>query len=305
MNAIYDYNYWANALKGNFGAVHDGHPQCGFYKRRTSKGGSFAIVAIWVDANGDLTAFENGKTVNPDDVWTWVCRAPITEEIYRRVERGEGWPDAIETIIGSNNPPPDEAAKDEIQSVVDAALASLAAPIISQNDCDRIANHRDRLAKIFKEQESKRKAEKQPHLDAGSAVDAQYAPVLDKIKSTGEKVKAAITKWLLGESDKAKALAAQQYKAEQDAIAAAKENGQPEPTPIAIAEIVRPKAGTVGRTVALRTYKSASIVDYGKALAAVSENQEIKDLVQTLADRAARADIAMAGCEIKIEQRAA
>ena len=304
------YQYWTEALSGNFGAVHDGHPQCGFFKRRVNKGGDFNAIAIWEEADGKIVAAETKidmsvKMVSADEIWTWVCRSPISEADYRRIERGEGWPDAIEQLIGHNNPPSDEAKSDEIQSAIDAALAQLEKPIVSQTDCDLIANHRDRLSRLWTAQEKQRKEEKQPHIDAGKDVDDLFNPVLGKIKDAGEKLKSALTKWMIAEKKKADDLALEQRKRDDEARRIAVQNNQPEPEIVAAPEPLKPKAGTVGRTIALRTFKSAVIIDYAMALVAVANNTEIKELVQTLADRAARADIALAGCEIKSEQRAA
>lgn len=298
------YEFWQNALAGKFGAVHDGHPQPGFYKRRAGKNGPWNAVAIW-ESNRTMLAVEGGKPVDPAEIWTWVCSHPISEETYRRVERGDGWPDAIEEMIGSNNPPADEAAVDEVDSAIAAALLALGSPVEIQADCDRLANHRDRLAKLYKDREEKRKAEKQPHMDAAKAVDDRFNPILAKIKDAGDKLKRAITAWLLKEEERAKAEALAKLRAEEEARKAAAAANLPPPAPEPTPEIARPKAGTMGRATALRTFKSAVITDYAKALAHFAESAEVKALIQTLADRAARADLAVPGCEIKTERKAA
>jgi hypothetical protein len=284
------YQYWMDALNGNFGAVHDGHPQLGFFKRRhknKADGVSWTAVAIW-SQDGIIHAVDGGKTVDASEVWVSCCERPITEEVYRRVERGEGWPDAIESLIGNNNPPAAEAEADEILSAINAALEQLKTPVASQTDCDRLANHRERLSKLYKAQEEKRKKEKQPYMDAAKAVDEGYRPILARIEEAGTKIKKAITAWLLKEEQKRRDEAAK-------AVAKGEE----------IKPVETPKAGTTGHVTALRTYKSATITDYSKALQFFSENAEVKGLIQTLADRAARTDIAVPGCEIKIEKRAA
>lgn len=298
------YAYWMDALKGNFGPVHDGHPQPGFYKKKADKNGNWNAVAIWMEGDTAL-AVEAGKTIDANDIWTWVCQKPIAEEVYRRVERGEGWPDAIESLIGDNNPPADEADADEVESACKAALDAASKPITSQTDADRLSNHKDRLAKLYKAKEAERTLEKKPHLEAGAFVDAKFRPVLTMIEETGKLVRAILTKWLNAEQARIDAESAAQAKADREAREAAEKANLPPPEPVAVVEPVRVKAGTAGRSVALHTYKSAIIKDYAKALAAVADNAEIKALVQTLADRAARADIALPGTEIKLEKRAA
>ena len=119
-----DYEYWQNALAGNFGPVHDGEPHCGFYEARNKKAGTRQACAIWRNADGLLTATQDGRPVDPNDVWTWICRTPIKEDVFRRVERGEGWPDAIEELIGHNNPPQAEAETDEVEAAVKSATTA-------------------------------------------------------------------------------------------------------------------------------------------------------------------------------------
>lgn len=298
------YQYWMAALKGNFGPVHDGHPQPGFYKKKADKNGNWNAVAIWME--GDTTlAVEAGKTVDANDIWTWVCEKPITEEVYRRVERGEDWPDAIESMIGDNNPPADEAEADEVENACKAALEAAKHPITNQTEADRLGNHRDRLAKLYTAKEKERKDEKEPHLEAGRQVDAKFKPILAKVEEAGKTVKATLTKWLVAEQARINAEAAAKAKADEAARQAAIAANKPPPEPAPVQEVARPKVGTSGRATALRTFKSARITDYAKALEAVANNQEIRELVQTLADRAARADMALPGCEIISEQRAA
>ena len=304
MNTSYDY--WRNALQGNFGSVHDGDPHPGFYRFRV-KGGPDEPVAIW-PLDGEMVAYRNGRKVDAAEIWSWVCRNPIDEAIYRSVyEKGEPWPDAIEELIGrgSNNPPTDETAADEVKAAVDAAMAELAKPLTDQAGCDRLANHRDRLAKMYKAKEGERKEAKQPHMDAAAAVDARFKPVLAIIEEAGAKLKTAITAWLLKEEQRRREEAIAEARRQEEAAKAAAAANLPPPEPQPLPEVERPKAGTAGRATALRTYKSAVITDYAAALAHFANHDEVKAVVQALADRAARADIAAPGCEIKTDRRAA
>ena len=279
-----DYTYWRNALKGKFGPVHDGDPQYGFYRMRTDDKKGWRRVAIWSGNNETLAALD-GKLYDADSLWTWVCEKPITEELFRQIEQGLPWPDLI---LSSNNPPADEVEADEIQSAIDAALDALGKPVDSQEACDLIANHRDRLAKLWAAQEAARKAEKQPFIEAGRQVDAKYGEVLTKIKDVGEKLKFVITKWLKAVEIKAIAEA-------QKAIA----KGDDIVTPMSSA-----KAGTTGRVMSLRSVKSAEIQDYSQALAHFAMHPEVQALVQALADRAAKSNIPVPGCIIVTERKA-
>lgn len=301
------YTYWRNALAGNFGPVHDADPQAGFYRARNKKAGKDDPVAIWFNEAGEPLALRWGVGISADDVWTHACKTPITEEVYRGVIASGHWPDDIDVPrnSGSNNPPPGAEDADEIQSAIDAALAELAKPAETQTDCDRLANHRDRLAKLYKAQEQERKDKKQPHMDAAKAVDEAYKPVLSKIEEAGNKIKKAITAWLLKEEARRRAEALEQMKRDEEARKAAAAANQPTPQYTPVHEVERPKAGTTGRATALRTYKSAVITDYSAVLNYFGQTAEVKELIQSLANRAARAGIPVPGCEVKEERSAA
>lgn len=301
-----NYTYWTNALAGNFGPVHDGEPQLGFYRQRV-KHGTDKPIAIWHDS-GTTYAVAGGAGVDPNEIWTYVCRNPITEVVYRAVaERGEPWPDAIEDMIGRSNAPvnPREAEQDEINSAVEAALAALKEPVKDQAAADRLGNHRDRLSKLWKAQDEKRKAEKQPHTDAAKAVDEAYKPMLGRIEEAGTKIKAALTVWLTAEDRRRREEQAAEFRRQEDARKVAQAANLPPPEPAPLPEVERPKVGTAGRATALRTYRRAEITDYAKALAHFSETKEVKELIQELANRCARAQIDIPGCSIIEERRAA
>ena len=103
----FNYTYYRSALKGVFGPVHENDPQCGYYRMRRGRGGPWIPVAIWREATGgdqNSAISDSGKLVclvdgierDPFEVWTWVCRYPVTYETYVAVaERGEAWPEDL------------------------------------------------------------------------------------------------------------------------------------------------------------------------------------------------------------------
>jgi hypothetical protein len=63
---------------------------------RQGKNGPWLPVAIWYDDSGTLLCLKAAIHVNPHDVWTWVCRNPVSYEMYVSVaEAGKGWPDDV------------------------------------------------------------------------------------------------------------------------------------------------------------------------------------------------------------------
>ena len=95
-----EYAYWRQALAGRFGPVHANDPRPGFYRQRLigPRDEFWTPVAIWRDESG-LVALkhayivEQPLTVPAEDIWTFCCEHPITEEAYRAVaERKQPWP---------------------------------------------------------------------------------------------------------------------------------------------------------------------------------------------------------------------
>jgi len=102
------YNWWRNALKGEFGPIYESDPQPGYYRMRKGKGGPWVPVAIWAEpaefaAPSDLNSsglrlncLVGGLDRDAHEVWTWCCRYPVSYEAYVAVaERGEGWPEDL------------------------------------------------------------------------------------------------------------------------------------------------------------------------------------------------------------------
>ena len=139
MNAVHpDYAYWTNALAGTLGPVHDGDPQCGFYRRRFAKDAPFVPVAIWRGEDGFI-ALVDGKSADASDIWTWVCDKPITEAEYHKVMGGEGWSDEPRAAAVPSNMPADpfEALKIEFAAEQEIADELLAKPVTEQAHADQ------------------------------------------------------------------------------------------------------------------------------------------------------------------------
>ena len=96
--------------------------------------------------------------------------------------------------IGHNNPPPHEAfalAADDLLTLVSDTLDGSTVETDEQEAA--VANLLDQARQLGKDAEAKRKAEKQPHLDAGRAVDEAYKPVLAKVNAVADEIKDKLT----------------------------------------------------------------------------------------------------------------
>lgn len=81
------YRWHQRAVRGEAPPVHEGLPECGWFKARLVKGGPWVPVRIWCEreicpATGELTAPEvlrceaDGMRRDPANVWTFLT--PIT-----------------------------------------------------------------------------------------------------------------------------------------------------------------------------------------------------------------------------------
>ena len=112
------YRWHHTAMTKGRTAVHDGDPQCGWFKRRLVKGGPWVPARIWleqsVDENDELDADEVyrcevcGKERDPYDQWTWLANNPITEEEFNymtELREWAGWNEVTsEPLYNPNRP---------------------------------------------------------------------------------------------------------------------------------------------------------------------------------------------------------
>lgn len=301
-SAANDYTWWRNALKGIVGPITADEPMAGFYrgKRRDKQTGAvtFQAIAYWYK-DGALHCHVNQSPVDDQrarEIWPYVSKSPITDQVYFAVVRdGKPWPDLNEAVIGHNAAPVEDdadAIRDRIEDLAREAERMIKAGAAESED---IVNQASDLANTFGELQTKiaalHKVEKQPHLDAGRAVDAKWFGLRDRAADLKSRLKAVVvTPFLKKKDDEARA-----------ARIAAVQTGKP------VEEIpqTRVVAGSSKRSTALRTYVSAKIVDRDKLLDSLKEHPELNALLQNIADKAAKSKIALPGCEIIEERRAA
>jgi len=294
--------YWQSRLEGIPLPMHPDDPQAGFYRipRKEHYGArrTFTPVAYWPGENGQLNCRVGDTDVPPMtamEIWTRVGNHPVTEEAYRAVaERGEPWPDEHELVPMGHNLPPEnlhsfEGLTDAVENLAREALVRLdGPPIEDQDEADRLANLADRLAELWKKAEELRKAERREHDEALKAIQQKWLPLLTKAESYKNLKFRLLTPWLK------KLETAQQQEAEAAAAAGA---------PPA-AEARRPRAGTRGRAMSLKSQKRAEITDFEACLAFFKGSEDLRGTVQMLANRAVRAGITVPGTQVIEEQQA-
>lgn len=318
------YTYWRNALAGNFGPVHDGDAQNGFYRKRESKDGGFLPVAIF-DHEGGKVALLNGKVTDPGALWSWVCDKPITEAAYTRATAGEGWADEPPKPKLSNLPDdPCEALTIEFAAEREIAEEFLKQPVTAKDQADQVAVLTKRLSTIKGKATDLHKVEKQPSLDEGRLVDDKWRSLKEEPDTLSKKLKRHLDAYLLEQDRLERKRQAEarteaerkQREAEEAAkTAAATGNGEDEAEAERAAEAAQQAereaaarnatAGRTGAKVALRTFVSATITDFDALLMALKDRPEIQECVQTLANRAAKSGVALPGMQITEDRRAA
>ncbi|MBY5692009.1 hypothetical protein HFO41_24820 [Rhizobium leguminosarum] len=335
------WDWWSKALAnpreiGKSLPVHDGDAQQGYYRTRF-KDKPWEPVAIWFE-DGKWLAMRGEHQVDASDIWNFACRNPITYEAYTKAIEGAGWDDEPEApAIGHNLPSdPFEALQVEFAAEREQAEAFMKKPITTQAEADRAAIWSKRLSTIAKKATDLHKVEKQPHLDAGRNVDNKWRELKEEPDAISKKLKRHMDAFLQEEARKererqaAARLEADRIQREADAARVAAEKAAAindnDAAAIAaqnnaIAEAERlaqqaaaaereaqarnASAGRTGAKVSLRTFVFAEITDFDALLMALKDRPEIKEVVDTLANRAARSGVELAGMAIRSEQRAA
>jgi len=310
-----DYTYWQNALRGEFGPVHDEPCRPGFWRKRVSRGGAFVPVAVWVEG-GSLVAIVDGRQTEPDgSLWSYICRYPVTEEAYRqRVETGR-WPDEDAAVtesleppsVGHNNPPTDPA--EILSGQIDAALTGVDgyAEISDDETASRAQSLRSRLLELSGLADKTREAEKKPHLEAGRAVDAKFKPLVDKAKAGADLIRKALSAHETRKDQARRAAEAARLNAEQEAAAArakAEAAGKPAPKPVAPpppapVPVQTRVAGAYGRAASIKTIKVCTVTDQDAAYGFLRTHKELVDLIAKLAQRAVDAGYSVPGTTVE------
>lgn len=310
--------------------MHEGDPRQGYYRTRF-KGGQWEPVAIWFE-NDQWHAMRGERMVDPADAWNFCRTHPVSYEAYQKAIEGAGWDDEPPApSIGHNLPAdPFDALKLEYEAEKEQAEAFMRTPITTQDQADKAGIWAKRLTAIKSKAEGLHKVEKQPHLDAGREVDNKWRALKEEPDTLAKRLKAHVTPFMQEqqriERERQEAARREQERLHREAEEAARKAAEAEKAPEAErqaaeaeakrleqeasakakeAEARNVTAGRTGARVALRTFVSARITDYDKAVKALSTHPEMKALVETLANRAVRAGHEIDGVERVEEQRAA
>jgi hypothetical protein len=293
------WSFWQKALKGNFGPMAEGQPEQGYYRTRF-KGQKWEPVAIWWDdeSNGWL-AYRSGKEVDPAEVWNFCRTHPISHADYEAALQGKPFPDEDAVVAdqvasaGHNSGEIDES--EELKDQIAAALAGMDAYKTISDDATaaRALSLRNRLNELSNQADKVRVKQKEPHLEAGKAVDAKWQPLVKSAKEGANKVRDAIGSW---ETVKLQAQRKREREIEQARIAAedAARAAEPQaglalaPAPVAPVEAApAPIKPTYGKAASVQVKTVLGDVTDWMALAGyMIEHPTMQDTLRQLAQRA-------------------
>lgn len=294
-----DFTWWSEALAGRRTAIEVNTPQPGYYKLKRKADGASVPISYWMDTKtGEPRCHIDGKdcdAVRAVEVWPYASKCPVSRDDYiERLNSGK-WPGEHAAVVGHNAAPPDDSLDAIAERIADLgreAEKMIAAGAAAGDDTSDQASD---LANTLGELEAKcttlHRAEKEPHLEAGRACDRKWFGLRDHAADLKRRLKAVVvTPWLT------------KKKEESDrAVAAAIATGAP------IETISAPKitAGSSKRSTALRTHYRAEVEDRAKLLDHLKDHPDVVAAIQKIANAAAQKKIALPGCKIIAEQKAA
>jgi hypothetical protein len=317
-----DYQFWRDALAGKTVTITEAEPQPGYYKLR-NKSGDWVPVAIW-RKDGELVARVASEARDPHDIWTWCAKSPVSKDEAKAAFETGRWPsDAPD--VGHNSE--DVALADLIRDYAERALAWLQKTGIKDTQTkDMAANYRAKLLDLKKQADAERETEKRPHLEASRAVDAKFKPLVEEADSAANELRDALTRYMREEEARLEAERRAKWEQERAAVEAARREVEaqrakqmaqdpiaamtsPEPDlPLMPAEPEPVKVqagGQRGRKTGLRTVTRYVVNDHAAALAFFANSDDVKELVQKLAERASKAGVTVPGVETVTEKVAA
>lgn len=295
------YTFWRRSLAGHKMPMHEGDIESGFYRRR-EKNGVDSAVAYWRDEHDQQRCALNGRSIQLDQAienWTFVCDKPVSHADYEHRMKEGRWPNDNPVLtdldtrgtdapgIGHNLPQPDYSRTGIFATLGTAEAEAITilnrGPAKTKEAADHASDTANVLGEISKHIVEHHKTDKAPVLAEGRRIDAVWFPMRDKANDLKSKLKLrVVTPWQV-----------QATREQEAALAAAQAEGA-DTTGLER----KIKSGSLRRSTALKTIKSARIEDYDATLAHFAKHPEISELVQRLADRAVRAGISVPGTAV-------
>lgn len=305
------YQWYWDQLAGKAVAVDHNTPMSGCYRsqykdKQTGEITLNAYVYWYVD--DQLYCLRNGKLMDEQrarETWPYVALKAISQEMVDAFMETGRWPDESEAShadrqvmksTDDNAPDPTSIAgltarltalEAEAKTLLNAGAAK------DKPTADRAADLANTIAGLATTMEAKRVAEKQPHLDAGRAVDRTWQPLVARADAAKGNLKVKVVNpWLTAENKRiSEETAAKQAELLRTAEEARRNNAPP--PDVVTAPIVPPKpvtAGSFGRRVHSQAQWSGLIEDRLKFLAHCKDHPYITEALEKIAAQYAKGE---------------
>lgn len=301
------YTWWRDALEGKVGPLSADDPMPGFYrsKRLNKQTGDVNLfpVAYWYD-KGTLRCLVDNAVVDDmraRELWPFVSQHPVSHDAYLHAIKTGEWSDVHRIETPQDAPADaDECAALKTQISAGQIDAAQYATIEDDETAKRAQSLRSQLLAFRATAEKAHKKEKEPHLEAGRAVDRRWFPLRDMAEDAAKKIARALGAW---EDIKRNAARAAAERAEQEKLLA-DVAGKPAPEPPK-SNVPTPSAqikGGGGRAAAVKVAKIVTVTDEFAVFAFFKGDADLSALLQKLAQRGVDAGLPVPG--ITIEEKA-
>lgn len=317
--------WWRQALAnpsaiGKALPVHENDVMQGYYRTKNRAGG-YDPVAIWYDEDDNLLAYRAGREVDAHEVWTFVCRQPVTYEAYQAAVETGRWPDDDPVVAAQVAPPVPGHNSGDVDDLeimrdqIDAAKAGAKAyaKIADDETLTKAQSLRSRLNELSGEADKKRDALKRPHLEAGRKIDGDWQPLVKGAKEAADGIRKAMeayeTEKLRKRREAERAAEEARRKAEEEARKAAEPNTVtadvsvihvPDPAPAPAPTQIKGSYGKAASTGIKNVV--TSVTDWDALWGFLREHPEVKELFQKLAQRAVDRNFTVPG--VRVEEQA-
>jgi hypothetical protein len=254
------------------------------------------------------------------DLWTYVCRYPISEELYRDVaEAGKPWPDlppkavaevpaADRDVAMTDNEAPQEPLDVQHATAIKAAIGAAPTGVKSLAEADVALGSKNRIAELRLAADKAGKAIYEPMYRTYTAEQKKWSPMIALATAKEKELNTAI---LMFRESERRRIAAEQAEAErkqreideanQRAADRAIIRGEPEEPP-EVVEIAAPVAPVpVVATYGTRNLKEEvhfildAITDYDAVYNYLKEEPKLKALLLELATAKVKAGLTVPG----------
>lgn len=203
-------------------------------------------------------------------------------------------------------------------------------PEVNADTAPKIRDLLARVGEMAKKVEKGRKEAKEPHLEAGRKVDAEFKPLNETLADLKKAIDRPLAAWMRAEQERQRAEAEAARKAEEEAAqfaeamaedddddmaARAREFAEKRAAESRLKQAQAENAGRVQsadgftRAAGLRTYRSAEIIDAAKLVAHFASHPDVIDAAHKAANAAIRAakggPVEIPGVRVVEEQRVA